>query len=420
MHTFPGDSLLSQIFLGVDKYSIKKTYHFALKNQFLSIYSSWISNEIIASKRLILAKQSLFGIVSGLIDNVIITRNIIKQWAKLDPDLVKFGAEAELWTEIIRDWYKQQVLEAIYSPRNTFDPVHAVHTVLTSRLSIPLSASISLSSRGKLKTFLRNNPIVLTTPLFTEIDAINVLETLQFTYRHLTKNEFLHYREKYNKLLTIDSVWSELKYPIVETFKNLYEIVSEYEGKLDKVTCRFYRVSSSGISNEDFLNKYIHTEETETVGKTLNKKFFFEIDLTSQDSIQSGIISAIYYMAKFNSLLTITEGSQPTNMAPYVLIASLDKIYDKEYLSTLTKGELKVAFGSIASGSYNNWKAFWNKDDRDNVLWARDNMYPLHLFNDVDLLKLDNILKDKFVRLFASTGMTSVRIYNLLGLRYEV
>lgn len=341
---------------------------------------------------------------------MIITKNIIEQWARLDPGLVRFGAEAELWTEIIRDWYKQEVLEAIYSPRSTFDPVHAAHAVLTSGLSIPLSASISLSSRGKLKTFLQNNPIVLTTPLFTEIDAINVLETLQFTYRHLTKNEFLHYRERHNNLLTVDSVWSELKYPIVETFKNLYEIVSEYEGKLDKLTCRFYRVSSSGISYENYINKYIKNEETIS-------KFFFEIDLTSQDSIQSGIISAIYYMAKFNSLLTITEGSQPTNMAPYVLIASLNKIYDKEYLSTLTKGQLKVAFGTIASGSYNNWKAFWNKDNRNSVLWTIENTYPLHLFNDVDLLRLDNVLKDKFVRLFASTGMTSVQIYNLLGLR---
>lgn len=205
-------------------------------------------------------------------------------------------------------------------------------------------------------------------------------------------------------------MWSELKYPIVQIFDNLYRIVSEYEGKLDKLTCRFYRLSSSGISYEDYINKYIHTEETD-------KKFFFEIDLTSQDSIHSGIISAIYYMAKFNSLLTITEGSQGSNMAPYILIASLNKIYDKEYLSTLTKAQLKVAFGTIASGSYNNWKAFWNKDDRDSVLWTRDNMYPLHLFNDADLLKLDNVLKTKFVRLFASTGMTSVQIYNLLGRR---
>lgn len=44
-------------------------------------------------------------------------------------------------------------------------------------------------------------------------------------------------------------------------------------------------------------------------------------------------------------------------------------------------------------------------------------MYPLHLFNDIYLLKWDNILKDKFVKLFTSTGMRSVQIYNLLGLR---
>lgn len=122
-------------------------------------------------------------------------------------------------------------------------------------------------------------------------------------------------------------------------------------------------------------------------------------------------------MAKFNSLLTITEGSQPTNMASYVLIASLNKIYDKEYLSTLTKGELSVAFGTVASGSYINWKVFRNKDSKGKKLWTIKNIYPLHLFNDVDLLKLDNILKTKFVRLFASTGMRGTRIYNLLGLR---
>ena len=131
----------------------------------------------------------------------------------------------------------------------------------------------------------------------------------------------------------------------------------------------------------------------------------------------------IFLSKIIKSLLTITEGSQPTNMAPYVLIASLDKIYDKEYLSTLTRGELKVNFGAIANTHYDNWKTSWNLDSSkpfELKMWTIKNTYPLHLFNDAGLQNLDNILKDKFVMLFSITGMTDVQIYNLLGLRYEV
>lgn len=231
------------------------------------------------------------------------------------------------------------------------------------------------------------------------------METLQFTHDHL---ETKKYQEKH--LLKIDSIWSELMVPIITTYNNLYKIVSEYEGTLDKLTCRFYRLSSSGISNEDYINKYIKTEETKN-------KFFFEIDLTSEETKRSGIISAIYYMTKFNSLLTITEGSQPKNMAPYVLIASLDKVYDKEYLSTLTAAQLKVNFGATANTHYNNWKNSWNLDSKGIKTWTNKNRYPLYLFTDANLLEIDNILKDKFVTLFSSTGMTNVQIYNLLGSR---
>ena len=72
----------------------------------------------------------------------------------------------------------------------------------------------------------------------------------------------------------------------------------------------FYWLSSSGISNEDFIKKYIHTEEFEETDPDTGKiieKIYFELDLSNETSIISGVASAIYYMLKFNSILTITE-----------------------------------------------------------------------------------------------------------------
>jgi len=124
-------------------------------------------------------------------------------------------------------------------------------------------------------------------------------------------------------------------------------------------------------------------------------------------------------MLKFNSLLTITEGSQGSNMADYVLIALLKKIYDTSYISTLTLQTLTVNLGVHASTEYANWKSGWNKDSNGLTLWNDDNTYPIYLFTDEDMLNSDNILKRRFIEYFKNQGR-NIEIFDLLGHIYDV
>jgi len=106
-------------------------------------------------------------------------------------------------------------------------------------------------------------------------------------------------------------------------------------------------------------------------------------------------------------------------MADYVLIASLKKIYDSNYLSTLTTAGLSVNIGELALAKYASWKTSWNKDLEDQTLWTDHNTYPIYLFTDPDMLELDNILKDRFTELFKILGK-NLQILNLLGNTYDV
>ncbi|MFX0138069.1 MAG: hypothetical protein ACFFDN_30785, partial [Candidatus Hodarchaeota archaeon] len=370
-------------------------------NKFIEMFTRRISSDIIVRGSNLFARK-LYKMIYDTIENK--SAQIERDFSQTISNLTKNGLSSkdalEIAKELIVEYFRLYYLDHSYiSGLKDYDYKNIFHVMLSNNRNRE-NFKHKIYSDKISNEFMKNFrlPFVVN-QYFNKKDILEVEPSLLFTY--MTTFDPNHPRGEYRPAwsLSIESVLPVIKKSAIRIFDLLRRVIFNYPDGTGYMTFYFHRPSLSGINTESVLKQSIKKNRDELDGT------FITIDKQDSQSILDGVLSAVYYMKKYNAFVILKEGTRMDTTGKTAMCFNELKLYGPEYIvSFLDNPNKELSQTPLSTHSALNYAKWAAKFDEISVL---ESIHPIYLFHDsqnfgkrlVDLIYLYRGIQCRIIQL---------------------